>query len=101
MKRNKVSIWFYVVMAIVALINCIFQLINGTFYWGNGLVLIIFILVIIYKATRLYRKENLLFWREDPEELDEDDENDVEELNWNPSFQFASLSSDLANRLHK
>ena len=59
MKRNKVSIWFYVVMAIVALINCIFQLINGTFYWGNGLVLIIFILVIIYKATRLYRKENL------------------------------------------
>ena len=22
-------------------------------------------------------------------------------LNWNPSFQFASLSSDLANRLHK
>ena len=21
-------------------------------------------------------------------------------LNWNPSFQFASLSSDLANRLH-
>jgi type I restriction-modification system DNA methylase subunit len=23
------------------------------------------------------------------------------ELNWNPSFQFASLSSDLANRLHK
>lgn len=80
MKRNKVSIWFYVVMAIVAFINCIFQLINGTFYCGNGLVLIIFILVIIYKATRLYRKENLLFWREDPEELDEDDENDVEEL---------------------
>lgn len=24
-----------------------------------------------------------------------------DELNWNPSFQFASLSSDLANRLHK
>ena len=24
-----------------------------------------------------------------------------EMLNWNPSFQFASLSSDLANRLHK
>jgi len=23
------------------------------------------------------------------------------QLNWNPSFQFASLSSDLANRLHK
>ena len=22
-------------------------------------------------------------------------------LNWNPSFQFARLSSDLANRLHK
>ena len=22
-------------------------------------------------------------------------------LNWNPSFQFVSLSSDLANRLHK
>ena len=26
---------------------------------------------------------------------------DIVELNWNPSFQFASLSSDLANRLHK
>lgn len=26
---------------------------------------------------------------------------EVEMLNWNPSFQFASLSSDLANRLHK
>ena len=26
--------------------------------------------------------------------------NDLQ-LNWNPSFQFASLSSDLANRLHK
>lgn len=25
----------------------------------------------------------------------------LEQLNWNPSFQFASLSSDLANRLHK
>lgn len=25
----------------------------------------------------------------------------VSKLNWNPSFQFASLSSDLANRLHK
>ena len=25
----------------------------------------------------------------------------VSVLNWNPSFQFASLSSDLANRLHK
>ena len=24
-----------------------------------------------------------------------------QQLNWNPSFQFASLSSDLANRLHK
>ena len=28
-------------------------------------------------------------------------EEDFFELNWNPSFQFASLSSDLANRLHK
>ena len=26
---------------------------------------------------------------------------DIILLNWNPSFQFASLSSDLANRLHK
>ena len=26
---------------------------------------------------------------------------EVKKLNWNPSFQFASLSSDLANRLHK
>lgn len=25
----------------------------------------------------------------------------ISTLNWNPSFQFASLSSDLANRLHK
>ena len=25
----------------------------------------------------------------------------IQMLNWNPSFQFASLSSDLANRLHK
>ena len=79
MKHNKVSIWFYVVMAIVALVNCIFQLINRTFYWGNGLVLIVFILIIVYKAPRLYKKENLLFWREDPEELDESDENDDEE----------------------
>ena len=28
-------------------------------------------------------------------------EKDYYVLNWNPSFQFASLSSDLANRLHK
>ena len=28
-------------------------------------------------------------------------EENVYMLNWNPSFQFASLSSDLANRLHK
>lgn len=27
--------------------------------------------------------------------------NEDKKLNWNPSFQFASLSSDLANRLHK
>lgn len=27
--------------------------------------------------------------------------NRISPLNWNPSFQFASLSSDLANRLHK
>lgn len=79
MKRNKISIWFYIVMAIVALVNCIFQLINGTYYWGNGAVFNVFILVIIYKATRLYRKENLLFWREDPEELDENDEEKSEE----------------------
>jgi len=39
----------------------------------------VFILVIIYKATRLYRKENLLFWREDPEELDENDEEKSDE----------------------
>ena len=79
MKRNKISIWFYIVMAIVALVNCIFQLLNGTYYWGNGAVFIVFILVIIYKATRLYRKENLLFWREDPEELDENHEEESEE----------------------
>lgn len=29
------------------------------------------------------------------------DKNIEATLNWNPSFQFASLSSDLANRLHK
>ena len=42
-------------------------------------MLIIFILVIIYKAIRLYRKENLLFWREDPEEPDENNEEETEE----------------------
>ena len=30
-----------------------------------------------------------------------DNNNMTKKLNWNPSFQFASLSSDLANRLHK
>ena len=39
------------------------------------------------------------FWTECPE-VDNGLKNRLG-LNWNPSFQFASLSSDLANRLHK
>ena len=30
-------------------------------------------------CRRIYRKENLLFWREDPEELDENDEEKSDE----------------------
>lgn len=33
--------------------------------------------------------------------FNEKDRKKIDKLNWNPSFQFASLSSDLANRLHK
>ena len=44
---------------------------------------------IIGQAIKKYRKQRGLTQEQ------------LAELNWNPSFQFASLSSDLANRLHK
>lgn len=75
MERNKISIWFYIFMAIVALGNTVFQLINGTYYWGNGAVFLVFLFVIVYKSVRLYKKENLIFWKEDT--MDEQEDSDI------------------------
>ena len=48
-----------------------------------------------------FGKEGLPISTEEEEKFIQNINKEEHSLNWNPSFQFASLSSDLANRLHK
>lgn len=58
--------------------------------WGQGIGRALLQKCIMYAKEHMIELINL--------EVRSDN---IRALNWNPSFQFASLSSDLANRLHK
>lgn len=67
-------------MILVSILNIIFQTINGTFYWGNIVVLVVFIFVAAYKTYKIHIKKTLSFVgeKEDPkqDDLQEDESND-------------------------
>lgn len=76
MKKQITSLIFYIIMVFVSILNIILQAKNGTFYWGNALVLGVFVLLVIYKLYRLYTKEKISFVNEQYEDdCKEDDEN--------------------------
>ena len=61
--------------------------------------------VVVSLISQKYGKTNTKEYLAKKKDLkyneDEVQQSQTPALNWNPSFQFASLSSDLANRLHK
>lgn len=72
MKKQKISLGFYIFMIMVSILNIVLQTINGTFYWGNIVVLIVFILIVAYKLYKIYAKNKLLFEGEQKDFEDED-----------------------------
>lgn len=72
MKKQKISLGFYIFMIMVSILNIVLQTINGTFYWGNIVVLIVFILIVAYKLYKIYAKNKLLFEGEQKDFDDED-----------------------------
>lgn len=61
----------------------------------------VFVSLIAQKYSQRNNKEYLVKKQDLGYNKDKVQSDRVPSLNWNPSFQFASLSSDLANRLHK
>ena len=61
----------------------------------------VFVSLISQKYGKTNTKEYLAKRKDMSYNEDEVQKSQIPSLNWNPSFQFASLSSDLANRLHK
>ena len=61
----------------------------------------VFVSLIAQKYSQRNDKEYLAKKQDLEYNKDKVQHDRVPSLNWNPSFQFASLSSDLANRLHK
>lgn len=75
MKKQKISLGFYIIMIIISILNIVLQTTNGTFYWGNIVVLIVFILIVAYKLYKIYAKNKFLF----KGELNDTDDEDTDE----------------------
>ena len=75
MKKQKISLGFYIIMIIISILNIILQTTNGTFYWGNIVVLIVFILIVAYELYKIYAKNKFLF----KGELNDTDDEDTDE----------------------